>query len=521
MKIVSGGVLLIAGVLLGGWLVSQALIPQELLIIMGIGDGTITAKQSDSLAKTKEILYWVAPMDPNYRRDKPGQSPMGMDLIPVYAGGGGSDSDDGTDVIISASVVNNLGVRTAKAQHVDLERRIDTVGYVAFDETNINHIHLRTDGWIEKLVVKTQGERVKKGQLLFTVYSPTLVNAQEEYLQSVSTQNKKLMNASELRLQSLGMSRGQIAQIHKSGKVRLQVAVYSPQDGIVSKLNIRQGMRVTPKTTIMSLADLHHIWLQTEIFERQADWVTLGGRAEATLSYLPGKTWKGKVDYIYPILTEKTRTLKARLRFLNPQERMKPNMYAKVSIFGEPKKNTLAIPREAVIRSGKGERIILALGEGRYKAKMIRTGMESNGLIEVLWGLKSGDRVVTSAQFLIDSQASLSGSIERMEEIENPQNMEAMEQMPKEQAQQQPQAAPIAGIGVLRKIIKDERKIKITHEPIPALKWPTMTMDFPLASGISVTDLKTETKVSFQLRKIGEFEYKIVHIKALSVEATP
>ncbi|MBF0382899.1 MAG: efflux RND transporter periplasmic adaptor subunit [Magnetococcales bacterium] len=510
MKIFLGGVLLIGGVFLGGWLVSKNFIPQEILNIAGIGNDSPSVSQSDSGSKEKEVLYWVAPMDPNYRRDKPGQSPMGMDLIPVYAGGADKGSDDGADVTVSAAVVNNLGVRTVTAKPHNLERRIDTVGYVSFDETQINHIHLRTDGWIEQLVVKAEGERVKKGQLLFEFYSPTLVNAQEEFLQSVATKNKQLVNASELRLQSLGMSRYQINQIRKSGKMRLRTAVHAPQDGIVSELNVRQGMRVTPKTTIMSLADLHHVWLQTEVFERQAEWVTLGGRAEATLSYLPGKTWKGTVDYIYPTLTATTRTLKVRLRFSNPEERMKPNMYAKVSIYGAPKENRLAIPREAVIRSGNGERIILALGEGRYKARMIRTGMESNGLVEVLSGLRDGEKVVTSAQFLIDSQASLSGSLDRMEDADGHEDMDGMEHLPKEQAQ----TAPTAGIGVLREIMADERKVKLTHEPIPALNWPAMTMDFALADGVAVPTLDLGSKVRFEILALDEYTYEITKIAA-------
>ena len=520
MRIVSGGILLIGGIFVGSWLVGQGLLPKEILELTSQKNDSHSSQVSEVGTKEKEILYWVAPMDPNYRRDKPGQSPMGMDLIPVYEGGNDNKHDDGTDVVISAAVVNNLGVRTAVVKPHNLERRIDTVGYVSFDETQINHIHLRTDGWIERLVVKSEGERVKKGQLLFEFYSPTLVNAQEEFLQSVSTNNKQLVSASELRLQSLGLSRDQINQIRQAGKVRLYVAVHAPQDGIVSELNIRQGMRVTPITTIMSLADLHHVWLQTEVFERQADWVSLGGRAEANLTYLPGKIWKGKVDYIYPILTPKTRTLKVRLRFLNPEERMKPNMYAKVSIFGTPKKMVLAIPREAVIRSGKGERIILALGEGRYKARKIRTGMESDGLVEVLSGLEDGEKVVTSAQFLIDSQASLSGSLDRMEEAETGEQekkQQGLEDISKEKIQ----TSSIFSTGVLREIIADERKVKLSHEPIPALSWPAMTMDFELAKEVAVPTLSTGTKLQFEMRSVDEYTYEITKIKAVHGEASP
>ena len=361
--------------------------------------------------KEKVILYWVAPMDPNYRRDEPGKSPMGMDLVPVYA-----DENMGPDVTISPAVINKMGVRTAVAEKSQLWRRIDTVASVDYDQSKVSHIHLRTDGWLEKLAVRSQGERVKKGDRLFNVYSPTLVNAMEEYVQALSSNNRRLINASKDRLISLGISKQQIKQLEQSRKVPQTVPVYAPQDGVVAELNVREGMFVKPATEIMRLADLSTVWILAEVFESQADWVALEQTADVSLSYLPGKVWEGKVEYIYPSLDPKTRTLKVRLQFDNPEEALKPNMFAHVSIYGGAKQDILIIPREALIRTGQEERVIVDLGEGRFAPKVVKAGMESGDYVEIIEGIETGEKIVTSGQFLIDSEASLKASIMRMQQ---------------------------------------------------------------------------------------------------------
>lgn len=319
----------------------------------------------------KEILYWVAPMDPNYRRDKPGKSPMGMDLIPVYADG----EEDGSTVTIKPEVVQNLGVRTAMAERSRLWRGIDTVGYVDYDESKLSHIHLRTRGWIEKLYVESEGDRVKKGDPILEIYSPELVNAQEEYVQAVRLGNKSMLRASRDRLIALGIPLDQIKQLAKTRKIRQRVTIYAPQDGVVATLPIRDGMYVKPETRIMSLADLSSVWVQAEVFERQANWVRNGNPADIRLSYLPGREWEGKVQYIYPSLDSKTRTLRVRMRFDNPDEALKPNMYANVKIYGGPREDVIVIPLEALIRTGREERVLIALGEGRFEARPVRSGI--------------------------------------------------------------------------------------------------------------------------------------------------
>jgi len=461
-----------------------------------------TAMNSDDMAsstidkKEKKISYWVAPMDATYRRNEPGKSPMGMDLVPVYDDGG-----DGSTVKISAAVENNMGVRTAIVKKDKLWRRIDTVGYVDFDENKISHLHLRTKGWIEKLYVKSEGERVKKGQLLFEVYAPELVNAQEEYLQAVRSNNRGLTDASRERLIALGISFLQINKLNKTRKVSQYVKIYAKQDGIIAKLSIREGMFVTPQKLVMSLADLSSVWLLAEVFESQTDWVRVGQSAEVTLSYLPGREWEGKVEYIYPSLDPKTRTLKVRLRFDNNDESLKPNMFAKVAIYGGAKRDVISIPREALIRTGNDQRVIISLGKGRFQARDVTAGIESGEFIEIVKGLKEGDRVVTSGQFLIDSEASLKASIARMSSMDDKKDDMADMDMGKK----------ITGTAVLKSVMPADSMVNLAHDPIPVLGWPAMEMDFNVKKGVSLKDLSKGDKIEFELEK-GESGYVVKSI---------
>jgi Cu(I)/Ag(I) efflux system membrane fusion protein len=446
----------------------------------------------------KKILHWVAPMDPSYRRDGPGKSPMGMDLVPVYDDGGG------VSVKISPAVENNMGVRTALAERKPLSRRIDTVGYVDFDENKISHIHLRTKGWIEKLIVKSEGERVKKGQVLFQLYSPELVNAQEEYIQALRIKNKILIDASSERLQALGLSKSQVLRLHKTKQARQYIPVYAKQSGIVAKLNVREGMFVEPMREVMSLADLSSVWLLAEVFESQLDWVKVGQSSEVRLSYLPGREWEGKVEYIYPSLDPKTRTLKVRLRFDNPDEALKPNMFANVTIFAGDKKDLIIIPREALIRAGADDRVIVAEGKGRYAPRVVTAGIESGDFVEIVSGLREGDRVVTSGQFLIDSEASLKASLARMSAPANTSDNKIDNSMDMKDNM-------IQGSGAVTEMTTGERKIKIAHEPIDALGWPSMNMFFDVKEGVSLDQFKADDKVRFELEK-GDNGYMITSI---------
>ena len=373
------------------------------------GADGIAANEQD-----KKPLYWVAPMDANYRRDGPGKSPMGMDLVPVYPSGGAGPEREAGTVEISPEVVNNLGVRTASVEQRSLPAHIRTVGYVQYDEDRLIHVHPRVEGWVEKLHVKAAGDPVASGQPLYELYSPQLVNAQEELLLALKRNNQRLVQAAEDRLLALQLSPGFIGELKRERQVRQTVTFLAPQNGVVDNLNIREGFYVKPGTTLMSVGALDDVWVEAEVFERQAALVAVGLPVTMTLDYLPGKAWEGTVDYVYPSLDEKTRTLRIRLRFNNEAGTLKPNMFAQVLIRTRPSQDTLVIPREAVIRTGDQDRVVLALGAGRFKSVAVDLGRVDQQHAEILQGLQAGDKVVVSAQFLLDSESSKTSDFMRM-----------------------------------------------------------------------------------------------------------
>jgi Cu(I)/Ag(I) efflux system membrane fusion protein len=453
----------------------------------------------------REILYWVAPMDPNFRRDGPGKSPMGMDLVPVYA----DRNDPGGAVTINPSMEQNLGVRTQAATVRPLWRRIEATGYVGFDETRISHINLRTQGWIVRLLVNAEGERVTRGDLLFELYSPELVNAQKEYLQAHQRGDARLRRGADEKLRALGMIRQEIDRLAETRRVLENIKVVAPQDGIVATLSVREGMYVQPNTPIMSLADLSSVWLQAEVFESQAEWVAVGQAAEARLDYMPGSVFSGQVDYVYPVLDPATRTLRVRLRFENPEERLKPNMYARVSLFGRLRPSALTIPREALIRAPERDRVVVALGAGRFRVHEVLTGMESGAWVEIIAGIEEGDEVVTSAQFLLDSEASLAGSIHRLDEYHETRD----------------RSVPVRafGSGWIEAVDSSAGKLRVSHGPIDQLGWPSMTMDFQVDEAVNLEPLQAGQDIQFVLRQqhAGEFVIERLSLRDSAVDLTP
>lgn len=403
------------------WLVPGALfgaltllaLQRWVLPVVGPGSTLSTVEQA-------EPLYWVAPMDPNYRRDQPGKSPMGMDMVPVYADEqGGADATPGT-VRISPDVVNNLGVRTGLAQRQPLQNAIQTVGYVRFDEDKLIHIHPRVDGWVEKLYVKAEGDPVEQRQPLYDLYAPALVNAQEEMVLALQRDSTRLIEAAEVRLRALQLSSGVIKRLRQTQRVQQTITFYAPQSGVIDSLAIREGFYVQPGTTLMSIGALDEVWVEAEVFERQAAQVAVGAAVTMTLDYLPGRRWQGAVDYVYPALDQRTRTVRVRMRFANDDLVLKPNMFAQVSIQVRSDDEALVIPREALIRTGNMDRVVLSLGEGRFRSVVVTTGRSDDSRVEILQGLADGDEVVTSAQFLIDSESSKTADLKRIDHSTQP-----------------------------------------------------------------------------------------------------
>jgi len=333
----------------------------------------------------------------------------------VYAEDQPAGAEAAGTVRIAPEVVDNLGVRTAAAAPRPLGGTIRTVGYVQYDEDMLIHIHPRVQGWVEKLYVKASGNPVARGQPLYDLYSPELVNAQEELLLALNRGNERLIEAARDRLRALQVPAEAIAELARGRKVHQTVTFYSPQDGVVDNLNIREGFYVMPGTTLMSIGALDHVWVEAEVFERQAALVTVGMPVTMTLDYLPGREWQGLVDYVYPSLDEKTRTLRVRLRFDNADGALRPNMFAQVVMHAPERGEALAVPREAVIRTGSGERVVLALGGGRFRSVPVTLGELDEDYAQVLAGLSAGDQVVTSAQFLLDSESSKTAEFTRMQ----------------------------------------------------------------------------------------------------------
>jgi len=472
------------------------------------GKNSVTNEQVAKSAE-KQPLYWVAPMDDNYRKDAPGQSPMGMDLVPVYADGGeGADEGPGT-IRISPDVINNLGVRIVSAEYKSLHNQIDTVGYVTYDEDKLVHIHPRVDGWIEKLYVKTVGSVVKKDQPLYDIYSPELVNAQEELLLALERKNKRLINAAENRLIALQLPTKAIIKLKKSRKVEQSITFYAPQNGVVENLKIRTGFFVKPGATLMSIGDLSQVWVEAEVFERQAAQVQVGTKVTMRLDYLPGKEFGGKVDFIYPTLDAKTRTVKVRLRVDNQSGEFKPNMFAQVAIHTSNEAPALLIPKEALIRTGNQDRVVLALGGGSFKSIEVAVGRFDSDSVEILSGLVEGEEVVSSAQFLLDSESSKSSDFMRM-------NFTSKEMTSKELNGNAMDMSSVNEVmsattsGTINSVMMGHRMVNISRAAIDKWQRPAATLDFLVADALTMENLQKGNDIDFTFEIRGD-DFVITH----------
>ncbi|MBH0031824.1 efflux RND transporter periplasmic adaptor subunit [Pseudoalteromonas sp. SWYJZ98] len=477
-------------------IIGAALGAGALSLYQGTGSNS---NSNEATSGEKKPLYWVAPMDSNYRRDKPGKSPMGMDLIPVYEEESSGDDFGPGAVKIAPHVVNNLGVRTAPVELKNMHTEISTVGYVQYDEDKLIHIHPRVDGWIEKLYIKAAGNPVEKGQPLYTLYSPQLVNAQEELLIALKRNNSSLISAAKDRLKALQLSADFVQKLEKTRKVQQTITFYSPQAGVVDGLKVREGFYVKPGNTLLSIGQLDQVWVEAEVFERDAALIKKGLPVSMTLDYLPGEDWAGVVDYVYPTLNSKTRTLRVRLKFDNTDYQLKPNMFAQVSIHANQADSTILVPKEAVIRTGKQDRVVLALGDGQFKSIEVTIGRVDIDSIEILDGLNEDDVVVTSAQFLIDSESSKSSDFKRMTHDEVPNSVWMQ--------------------GDVNSVMAGHRMVNISHGPAEAWDWPEMVMDFTVAEKVDIDSLKSGQSLHFEVSKTEEGGYEVTGIHIMSEPA--
>jgi Cu(I)/Ag(I) efflux system membrane fusion protein len=353
-------------------------------------------------------IYYRHPHDPQRTSPTPRKDEMGMDYVPVYA------DATGPEVRISPAVINNLGVRTEAATRAALPRRAQTVGFVSFDDRRVRQVRPRAEGWIEGLSVRAMGETVSAGQLLFTVYSPMLESAQQEYLDAIRIGNDDLVAASRDRLRALGLDSATVLRLANSGRASGRVPFHAPVAGVVTELAIREGAMVTPEMMAMTITELGSLWVIAEVPESQAGWVAPGTVAELRFPSLPGTTLEGRVQHVYPELNMETRTLRARIVLEQPQAGIRANMLANVTLLGEAAAEAVTIPRNALIRGGAEDRVVLALGEGRFAPRRVVAGAESGERVAILEGLAAGDQVVVAGQFLLDSEANLRSGLGRL-----------------------------------------------------------------------------------------------------------
>ena len=386
------------------------------------------ADQNSSNTSEREIAYWRAPMNPQEIYDKPGKSAMGMDLVPVYE----DELVGGVNISIDPVTQQNMGIRTTEVVEGTLSNTIRTYGHITYDETRTVQVSLKTSGWIEKIHVDFTGKRVEKGQPLFELYSPALVAAQEEYLstyrsvkrnssQTPSSIKNDLLASARRRLQYFDVADSEIKTIEQTGFANKTLTIRSPASGIVIDKNAEKGSYVKAGTTVYRIADLSRVWLEAHIFEYELPWVFEGQEVEMRIPYEPGKIYTGRVSFVYPYLQQKTRDVVIRLEFENPALALKPDMYADVWIKTGTTGKGLIIPSEAVIRSGERNIVFVAQQHGKFTPRNVNLGLSlDDGKVQVLSGVASGDLVVTSGQFLLDSESKLKEAVQKMMEAQKP-----------------------------------------------------------------------------------------------------
>lgn len=401
------------------------------------GDAAVANSSESPKTAGRTIKYWVAPMDPSFISDQPGKSPMGMDLVPVYEDGSGSLNPNAIE--IDPTVVQNMGVRTSRVSRKSLFRHVRTLGEVEVGEDEVSVVNLRFSGWVETIYAGRTGDPVAKGATLFEIYSPDLVAAQGEFLLALRTQGAKsdLARSARRKLELWDVGKREIDAIAREGRVRRVLPIRAPRAGFILEKSIVDGAHIQAGTDVYQIADLSKIWVTAEIYEHDAPWVEVGQPAQMELTYEPGRVVEGRVAYIYPTLDKSSRTLKVRLEFSNPDNRLKPGMFATVYIQFQRRDDVLAIPTEAIIHSGTRQIVFVNPQGGRFEPREITTGLvgDRDGT-EVLSGLSEGDIVVESGQFLIDSESQLNEAIQKL--------------LDRKRAGAVPVAAPVAGGGTAR-----------------------------------------------------------------------
>lgn len=416
----------------------QTLLISIIMLTIGLGGGYWISKNSGSGSGENENeserppLFYRNPMNPSVTSPTPAKDGMGMDYIPVFA-----DEDNARDVTgtvkIDATVVQNIGVRTAFAKQEALSRTIRAVGRVDFDEQRMARLHPKVEGWIESIRVDKTGDSVEVDDILLSIYSPKLVSTQQEYLlamknfealkdspfEDIRKGASELLKSSRERLELLDVAEHQIQELEQTRVIKKSLHIHTPVAGTAIRIGARKGQYVTPKTELYMIVDLSSVWVYADIYEYELPWVKVGDEVKMTLASVPGKTFTGSLAYIYPYAAAKTRTTKVRLVFDNADFLLRPDMFSEVLIQSGRNVDAVVIPAEAIIRSGNRSQVFVVRGPGKFEPRSVILGIESNGKVAIMEGLEVGEEVVTSAQFLIDSESSLREATAKMMDARN------------------------------------------------------------------------------------------------------
>jgi Cu(I)/Ag(I) efflux system membrane fusion protein len=426
----------------------QLFITAALMLALGIGAGYLLfaskpdivskEKPGTALPDVKKPLFYRSPMNPSVTSPVPAKDAMDMDYLPVYADDDAGVADAAGTVKIDAVTVQNMGVRTATAKKTTLSHVVRAVGRVAYDEERIVRLNPKTEGWIETLRVNKTGQWVRKNDDLLSIYSPQLVASQQEYvlalnglkelknspIEEIRLGAEEMVKSSRERLKLLDVPEHQLHDLTISHAIKKSLHIHTPEDGIVINIGAREGQYVTPETELYMIADLSKVWVYADIYEYELPWVKVGDPVEMRLAGIPGRIFKGHLAFIYPYAEAKTRTIKVRLAFDNAELLLKPELFAEVTIYSGKQVDAVVIPSEAVVRSGAKNQVFIVRGAGKFEPRLITTGLASNGDIAVLDGVQAGEEVVTSAQFLIDSESKLHEATAKMTEPSAPQQPE-------------------------------------------------------------------------------------------------
>ncbi len=374
-----------------------------------------------SPSKGRKILYYRNPMNPSITSPVPAKDEMGMDYIPVYADEVDATRPAGT-VKIDPVMVQKMGIRLAKVDCMVLKREVRAPGRVEYDQERLWSVHPKFKGWVEELYVAKTGDEVVGGQPLLSIYSPELVATQQEFLLALAAGGNGgggsgpfgLKDAALSRLELFGVPISFIKELESSRKVRRTISLKAPGKGVVLKVGALPGDYVTPKSELFRICDLSQVWVIAEIYESDLPWVREGDMVEVETPVMPGQTVKGRVDFVYPEVEGKTRTVPVRVVMDNTKRLLRPGMFVDVAIFSGLERKALVVPSEAVVRSGKEERVFVQTSPGVFEPRKVKLGLEAQGMAEVLSGVSHGEEVVVSAQFLIDSESKLKEAAAKM-----------------------------------------------------------------------------------------------------------